>query len=89
MTTTTPDKPCPFCSLDATPVRAENAAAVAIADAFPVAEGHTLVVPKRHITSIFDLTDDAEAAARKARRGLWADPNPVAPWQWRAEKRGK
>lgn len=25
----------------------------------------------------------AEAAARKARRGLWAERNPVAPWDWR------
>jgi endonuclease YncB( thermonuclease family) len=27
----------------------------------------------------------AEHAARAARRGLWADPRPVAPWQWRRE----
>jgi micrococcal nuclease len=26
----------------------------------------------------------AEAAARAARIGLWADAAPVAPWQWRA-----
>lgn len=26
----------------------------------------------------------AEAEARKARRGLWADPHPMAPSQWRA-----
>jgi len=24
-----------------------------------------------------------EAAAREAKRGLWADPNPIAPWAWR------
>src|SRR5882724_9780826 len=23
-----------------------------------------------------------EAEARAARRGLWADPHPVAPWDW-------
>ena len=27
----------------------------------------------------------AETAARNARRGLWADTNPVAPAQWRSE----
>lgn len=27
----------------------------------------------------------AETAARKGHRGLWADPHPVAPSQWRAE----
>jgi endonuclease YncB( thermonuclease family) len=26
----------------------------------------------------------AEAEARAAGRGLWADPEPVAPWEWRA-----
>lgn len=33
------------------------------------------------------LTDKAlpvvEASARAERRGLWADPAPVAPWEWR------
>ena len=28
-----------------------------------------------------------ELDARAARRGLWEDPQPVAPWDWRAEKR--
>jgi endonuclease YncB( thermonuclease family) len=28
----------------------------------------------------------AEANAREHRRGLWADPNPVPPWEWRREK---
>jgi len=30
-----------------------------------------------------------ELNARAARRGLWGDPQPVAPWDWRAEKRVK
>lgn len=30
-----------------------------------------------------------ELNARAARRGLWGDPQPVAPWDWRAEKRIK
>ena len=30
---------------------------------------------------------DAEAKARKAERGLWADPNPVPPWDWRSGKK--
>ncbi len=28
----------------------------------------------------------AEQEARKAGRGLWADKNPVAPWEWRKKK---
>lgn len=28
-----------------------------------------------------------EAAARAGRVGLWVDPAPVAPWNWRAQRR--
>lgn len=28
-----------------------------------------------------------EEEARNAKRGLWADPNPIAPWDWRKAKR--
>ena len=30
---------------------------------------------------------ELENEARTARRGLWADSNPVAPWEWRKVKR--
>ena len=30
---------------------------------------------------------DAEGIARKAKRGLWSDPNPVAPWDFRAQNK--
>ncbi len=29
----------------------------------------------------------AEASAQAARRGLWADPEPLAPWRWRFQRR--
>lgn len=29
----------------------------------------------------------AEANAREHRRGLWADPHPMPPWEWRKAKR--
>ena len=28
-----------------------------------------------------------EEEARNARHGLWTDPNPIAPWDWRKAKR--
>lgn len=28
-----------------------------------------------------------EEEARNSRHGLWADPNPIAPWDWRKAKR--
>jgi endonuclease YncB( thermonuclease family) len=33
----------------------------------------------RHETVLRDLQDEA----RSAKRGLWADPKPVPPWDWR------
>jgi hypothetical protein len=48
---------CPFCHLDKSSIILENDVAVAFPDAFPVAEHHLLVVPKRHVASLFDLTE--------------------------------
>jgi diadenosine tetraphosphate (Ap4A) HIT family hydrolase len=54
--------PCPFCSVGASRIFLENASAVAIADGFRITEGHTLVIPRRHVASRFDLTDEEQAA---------------------------
>jgi len=54
-------RPCPFCTLDADRVLHASAHARALRDAYPVTEGHTLVVPERHVASLFDL--DAEERA--------------------------
>lgn len=35
----------------------ENESAGALRDRFPVSPGHTLVVPKRPVSSVFDLSD--------------------------------
>jgi diadenosine tetraphosphate (Ap4A) HIT family hydrolase len=56
------DQRCPFCHLENSRITLENDCAVAIPDAFPVAEGHMLVVPKRHVASLFDLPDEEQAA---------------------------
>ncbi len=29
---------------------------------------------------------EAEAEARKEKRGLWSDDKPVAPWDWRKQQ---
>ncbi len=31
---------------------------------------------------------DLEEEARVARRGLWADPDPIPPWEWRRMRKG-
>lgn len=46
---------CPFCTLDRSRIRLETPFAVAFRDGFPLSDGHTLVVPKRHVASLFDL----------------------------------
>jgi micrococcal nuclease len=30
---------------------------------------------------------EVEQAARRARKGLWADPKPVPPWEWRKSEK--
>src|SRR5262245_56389373 len=53
---------CPFCHLEKSRIRLENGFAVAFLDAFPLTEGHTLVIPKRHVASVFDLSEEEQAA---------------------------
>jgi endonuclease YncB( thermonuclease family) len=31
----------------------------------------------------------AQNEAKEAKRGLWSDPAPVPPWEWRAKKKAK
>lgn len=35
-----------------------NDSAIAIYDAFPVTEGHSLIIPRRHVTSFFETNAD-------------------------------
>lgn len=41
---------------------ASTTLALALADAFPVTDGHTLIVPRRHVESCFDAAPDEQAA---------------------------
>ncbi|QXE87882.1 HIT family protein [Geomonas nitrogeniifigens] len=53
---------CPFCRPDPGKVLLENELAFAFYDGFPVTLGHTLVVPKRHVASFFDISSEEQAA---------------------------
>jgi diadenosine tetraphosphate (Ap4A) HIT family hydrolase len=53
---------CPFCRPDTDRIRVASAFAVACTDGFPVAQGHTLVLPKRHVASLFDLPEQEQGA---------------------------
>jgi diadenosine tetraphosphate (Ap4A) HIT family hydrolase len=49
---------CPFCDLRPDSIVAEDEHAVALRDRYPVADGHTLVIPRRHVESAFNLSAD-------------------------------
>lgn len=49
------DRRCPFCNVASESVILENDAALAIWDKHPVTDGHALVIPKRHVNSVYDL----------------------------------
>jgi diadenosine tetraphosphate (Ap4A) HIT family hydrolase len=49
---------CPFCTLAAERIVLANELAAVIRDNFPISPGHTLIVPKRHVVSFFNITGD-------------------------------
>lgn len=48
-------KPCPFCTLPTTRIIDASVYGLVVRDGFPVSPGHTLIIPRRHIGSFFDL----------------------------------
>ena len=47
---------CLFCTIDSARIIAENDLAYSVYDGYPVTELHTLVIPKRHAATYFDLS---------------------------------
>jgi len=54
--------PCPFCSLPGERLVDAGELAVVIRDGFPVSKGHSLVIPRRHVASWFDVTREEQLA---------------------------
>ncbi len=53
---------CPFCNPDSDrTILLENEYAFAMLDKFPVNEGHTLIIPKRHTADYFDLSTEEQS----------------------------
>lgn len=50
------DESCPFCSLKPERIIFSSQSFNVILDGFPVSPGHTLLIPKKHIASLFELT---------------------------------
>jgi diadenosine tetraphosphate (Ap4A) HIT family hydrolase len=53
---------CPFCPIKDREILAEHPLAAAITDSFPLTQGHTLIVPRRHVASFFELTTNERLA---------------------------
>ncbi|MGM0652183.1 MAG: HIT family protein [Bacillota bacterium] len=56
---------CVFCKIESLDIIAENKLALAFYDASPVSKGHTLVIPRRHANTYFDVTPDEHLAMFK------------------------
>jgi diadenosine tetraphosphate (Ap4A) HIT family hydrolase len=73
--------PCPFCPPYGFVPSHESALSLALRDGYPVSPGHTLVVPRRHVGSLFELSpaerDDLFAMVARARERLAAEMAPA------------
>ncbi len=56
-----PNNPCLFCK-DPRGVSMQHELAFSARDSYPASPGHTLVIPRRHVASFFDLTAEEVAA---------------------------
>ena len=47
---------CPFCDVPDADSGCDNPLAYARRDGFPISSGHTLIIPRRHVRSLFECT---------------------------------
>ena len=53
-----PNNPCIFCEIRKEELQFENQLAYSSIDSYPVSEFHSLIVPKRHVETYFDLIEE-------------------------------
>jgi len=53
-----PNNPCIFCKIIKEELQFENKLAYSSIDSYPVSEFHSLIVPKRHVKTYFELTNE-------------------------------
>ena len=58
-------KSCLFCSIPAGQVIIEQPLVWAVRDSYPVSKGHTLIVPRRHVVTFFETTEEERRAMMK------------------------
>jgi len=52
---------CPFCYPSPDRILLQNELCLALYDGYPVSRGHTLIVPRRHVSSVFELSVEETA----------------------------
>ena len=71
---------CQFCILPESRVWFEQGSVLIFKDAYPISPGHTLIIPKRHVSSLFELDEherqDLFQALERARNLLLSDLKP-------------
>jgi diadenosine tetraphosphate (Ap4A) HIT family hydrolase len=76
------DRECPFCRLEPAQVVLANAHALAVRDLYPISLGHSLIIPRHHVTSVFHLSPEELAGiwvmVREVRAHLQAEHRPNA-----------
>ena len=74
------EQTCPFCDLDPARVFYRGTNVFGVWDAYPVSEGHALLVTTRHIASWFDATreehNELASALTIARDAILAKHHP-------------
>ena len=53
-----PNNPCIFCKIRKEEIQFENQLAYSSKDSYPVSKFHSLIVPKRHAETYFDLNEE-------------------------------
>jgi diadenosine tetraphosphate (Ap4A) HIT family hydrolase len=56
---------CPFCSPAPATSWIDNEDAIALRDIYPVSPGHSLVIPRRHVPSLFALSPEELAGVAR------------------------
>ena len=53
---------CIFCTIPEDRIVLSSSLACVIEDGFPISPGHSLVIPRRHVRSLFELDEEERAA---------------------------
>jgi diadenosine tetraphosphate (Ap4A) HIT family hydrolase len=54
-----------FCRIPREQILIDGPLAVAARDSYPVSKGHTLIIPRRHVASFFETTEEERQAMLK------------------------